>query len=125
MKRFLFLLIGILAPFYARAENVILMIGDGMGFNHLECAAHDKPLYIPTLPFKGSVRTASADFYITDSAAAATAYSCGYKTNNAFIGKFPNGDDCRTIADKAVLSGYAVGIYSTDYSNGATPSKEL
>ena len=43
----------------AHADNVILMIGDGMGANHLKCAAMDKPLYIPTLPTTGWVITKS------------------------------------------------------------------
>ncbi|MBR1778160.1 MAG: alkaline phosphatase [Alphaproteobacteria bacterium] len=120
MKKFLFLLIGIFLPTGVHADNFILMIGDGMGANHLKCAAKDKPIYIPTLPVKGSVHTRSADAEITDSAASATAYSCGQKTNNNFIAKLPNGDDCQTIAEKAIQKGLSVGIYSTDYSTSAT-----
>jgi len=106
----------------ARADNVILMIGDGMGANHLKCAAMDKPLYIPALPVKGLVTTKSADKEVTDSAASATAYACGQKTNNKFLGKLPNGNNCLTIAEEAVQKGLAVGIYSTDHKTGATPS---
>lgn len=122
MKKFLFFLISFLFPACAQAGNVILMIGDGMGFNHLKCAAEDRDLYIPTMPFEGSIRTYSANAEVTDSAASATAYSCGQKTNNDYLGKLPNGDDCQTIAEKAVKNGYAVGIYSTDKSTGATPA---
>ena len=104
------------------ADNVILMIGDGMGANHLKCAQMDKPLYIPTLPTKGSVHTYSSNSKITDSAASATAYSCGQKTNNHFLGKLPTGDNCLTIAEEAAQNDIAVGIYSTDHSTGATPS---
>ena len=104
------------------ADNVILMIGDGMGANHLKCAAQDKPLYLTNLPMKGKVHTRSASAEITDSAASATAYSCGQKTNNRFLGKLPNGDNCLTIAEEAVQNNIAVGIYSTDHSTGATPS---
>ncbi|MBR6412362.1 MAG: alkaline phosphatase [Alphaproteobacteria bacterium] len=110
------------ASLAAKADNVILMIGDGMGPNHLKCAGIDKPLYIPTLPVKGWVITKSADSEITDSAASATAYSCGYKTNNKYLGKLPDGKNCLTIAEEAERKGFAVGIYSTDYSTGATPS---
>ena len=122
MKTFLFFLISFLFPVCAQADNVILMIGDGMGFNHLKCAAEDRDLYLQTLPVEGRVSTYSADSEITDSAAAATAYSCGKKTNNHYLGKLPNGDSCQTIAEKAVKKGYAVGIYSTDALTGATPA---
>lgn len=122
MKNFLYFLIFFLYSVHANAGNVILMIGDGMGFNHLKCADKDKPLYILTIPIEGSVRTRSANAEVTDSAASATAYSCGQKTNNYFLGKLPDGEDCQTIAEKAVQNGYAVGIYSTDEATGATPA---
>ena len=111
-----------LFSFPTKAENVILMIGDGMGENHLKCAEKDKPIYIPTLPVKGTVQTRSANADVTDSAAAATAYACGRKTNNRFLGKLPDGKDCLTIAEELVTNGFSVGIYSTDFSTGATPS---
>ena len=38
------------------------------------------------------------------------------------LGKAPDGLNCLTIAEKAVQKGYAVGIYSSDYSTSATPS---
>lgn len=104
------------------ADSVILMIGDGMGANHLKCAENDKPLYITSLPIKGWVQTHSANNKITDSAASATAYSCGQKTNNYFLGKLPNGENCETISEEAVKKDIAVGIYSNDESTGATPS---
>ena len=122
MRTFLLVLFLVLFPLSVRANNVILMIGDGMGANHLKCAAKDKPLFLTTLPIKGHVRTRSADAEITDSAASATAYSCGKRTNNYFLGKLPDGKNCLTIAEKAVQKGYAVGIYSNDESTGATPS---
>lgn len=104
------------------ADNVILMIGDGMGTNHLRCAELDKPLYLTGFPVNGFVHTRSANSEVTDSAASATAYSCGKKTNNYYLGKLPNGEDCLTIAEEAIQKNLNVGIYSTDYSTGATPS---
>ena len=121
MRKFIFLLF-LLLPVVAMADSVILMIGDGMGFNHLKCANETKPVYILTLPIKGMVRTNSADSEITDSAASATAYSCGIKTNNRYLAKLPNKEECVTVAEEAVQKDIAVGIYSTDYSTGATPS---
>ena len=111
-----------LALIRASADSVILMIGDGMGSNHLKCAAFDKPLYLTSLPIRGDIHTRSADAVITDSAASATAYSCGQKTNNSFLGKLPDQKNCETIAEEAVRRNYAVGIYSNDKATGATPS---
>ena len=122
MKKLWLLTTLILLPTLSHADNVILMIGDGMGKNHIQCAEQDKPLYLTSLPSKGSVRTSSANSQVTDSAASATAYSCGQKTNNHFLGKTPDQKDCLSIAEEAIQNGYAVGIYSTDHATGATPS---
>lgn len=104
----------------ALASNVVLMIGDGMGFNHLKCANGD--LFMQTLPVKGKVETKSFDNATTDSSAAATAYACGKKTNNGWLSILPDGNKCLTIAEEAVQKGYFVGIVSTDIRTGATPS---
>lgn len=122
MKKLSLLLYSLFFACVARADNVILMIGDGMGANHLACAAADKPLYLSSLPVKGWVHTRSADNTVTDSAAAATAYACGGKTNNRMVGKRPDGHDCTTLAQEAVQHNFTVGIYSTDHATGATPS---
>ena len=122
MRKFLFLMFLLSCPVAAYADNVILMIGDGMGENHLKCADKAKPVYILSLPVKGTVYTRSANAEITDSAASATAYSCGKKTNNYYLAKLPNAKDCLTIAEEAVQQNMPVGIYSTDYATGATPS---
>ena len=106
----------------AGAGNVIFMLADGMGDNHIMCAQKDRPLYLNHLAVHGYVRTRSASHEITDSAASATAHSCGQKTNNGYLAKLPDASVCRTIAEEAVEKGLTVGIYSTDYETGATPS---
>lgn len=112
----------LLQPLPAQAKNIILMLGDGMGTQHLICAEKLRPLYLKSLPIAGKVHTRSYDNVITDSAASATAYACGQKTKNYYLGKLPNGTDCQTIAEKAIEKGLFVGIYSTDMSTGASPS---
>lgn len=114
------LLLGLSTPCFA--DNVILMMGDGMGYNHLKCANTDKPLYIYTLPVKGQVRTNSYKGKTTDSGASGTAYSCGIKTINGYLGKDPQGNNCTTIAEEAVQNNISVGIYSTDGEAGVTPA---
>lgn len=53
----------------------------------------------------GLVRTRASNSYVTDSAASATAYSCGIKSYNGAIGV---GDDfmpCGTVLEAAHLQG--------------------
>lgn len=119
MNKFAFVLTFFFS-FCALASNIILMVGDGMGFNHLKCAEGN--LFMETLPVKGKIETKSFDNATTDSSAAATAYACGQKTNNGWLSVLPNGKNCLTIAEEAIQKGYFVGIVSTDIRTGATPS---
>lgn len=104
------------------ANNVILMIGDGMGANQIMCTQKENDLFLNKLPRKGWVKTHSASHPVTDSAASATAYSCGIKTTNKYLAMNVDQKPCKTIAEQAVEKGYFVGIRSTDMSTGATPS---
>lgn len=122
MRFFIFLLLIVFNYAIAEAKNVILVMGDGMGYQHIQCAKRNKPIYFTSLPVEGWIHTKSADSNVTDSAASATAYSCGEKTNNGFLGKLPNNSNCKTIAEEAIEKGYSVGIYSTDSETGASPS---
>ena len=104
-------------------DNVILFIGDGMGYNHI---ANTKTFYrVDEYVFEKSpsceLRTASMSFSVTDSAAAATALATGNKTNNGAIGK-AQGVDVTSISEIAKQSGKKVGIITTDYLHGATPA---
>ena len=106
----------------AHAKSVILMIGDGMGYNHISCVAKDNDLFLAKHTANSSVITESADDIITDSAAAATAYACGIKTKNRFLGIDAQKNKCETIAEKAMNNNKNVFIISTDNEYGATPS---
>ena len=104
-------------------ENLILFIGDGMGYNHI---ANTKFFYRTNkLIFESSpscdIRTASMSSSVTDSAAGATALATGHKANNSEIGKAA-GVDVTSISEIAKNSGKKVGIITTDYLHGATPS---
>ena len=79
----------------AAVQNVILMIGDGMGFEQVKAASLYAYGEEGKLPFekyyRGEVTTHSADSYLnndhaTDSASSATAMATGQKTNNASCG---------------------------------------
>ena len=120
--RFLCFILCLMTSVSCFSGNVILMIADGMGDNHIRCAEKDRPLYLNHLPVHGMVKTRSASHEVTDSAASATAYSCGQKTTNGYLGKLPDAQVCKTIAEEAVEKGLPVGLYSTDHATGATPS---
>lgn len=123
MKKSCFLLLGILLfNTNAMADNVILMIGDGMGKNHIACTQKAKPLFLNTIKIKGEITTHSASHAVTDSAAGATAYACGLKTNNSYIGLDTNKKPCQTLAEMSVDKGYTTIIRTTDVITGATPS---
>ncbi|MBR5223833.1 MAG: alkaline phosphatase [Clostridia bacterium] len=109
-------------------KNIIFIIGDGMGVNDIETTeiySEEKfpfGLVINQIKNQGLSTTASADSKITDSAASATALSTGVKTNNGFIGKDPQGNDLKTMAELARECGKKVGIITNEDINGATPS---
>ncbi|MDR1726517.1 MAG: alkaline phosphatase, partial [Acidobacteriota bacterium] len=73
----------------ANVKNVIVFVGDGMGFNHLTAGeihlGHS--LSINRMPNKSAIQTYSLDNPVTDSAAGATALATGNKTNNGQIGR--------------------------------------
>lgn len=104
--------------------NVILMIGDGMGFNHVSAAtAKYGDLYFNVnADYKSSVTTFSRDvFGPTDSAAAATALATGRKTDNGKIAMY-GGKDLRSTTEIAMSLGMATGVIATEGVDGATPS---
>lgn len=123
MKKFIYpFLLAIYFNTPCLADNVILMIGDGMGKNHITCTAKTTPLFLPTLKIKGDVTTYSASHTITDSAAGATAYSCGLKTKNSYLALDSNKTPCETLAEMSVKNGFKTLIRTTDVITGATPA---
>lgn len=141
-----------LTPLPARAQspsnqtkpkNIILLIGDGWGFNHLE-AADDyqfgepgaqrfekefQPLAMSTFPFGSSYDPQAAwnDFQylregVTDSAAAATALATGHKTRNGIIGMDPDKNPMENAVEKAEKSGKATGVVTSVPLSHATPA---
>lgn len=104
--------------------NVILMIGDGMGFSHVSAAtAKYGDLFFDTqADYKGSVTTFSRDvFDPTDSAAAATALATGHKTDNGKVAMY-GGKDLASTTELAILLGMATGVIATEGVDGATPA---
>ena len=124
-------------------KNIILFIGDGMGFNTLKYGSYlyeqntkvpyTTPLPITggydqkeIIPFKfpnqGQSYTHSADADVTDSAAGGTALATGYKTYNGIIALDTDLKPIKTLAELAIEKGKKTAIITTDDRTGATPS---
>jgi len=109
------------------AKNVILLIGDGMGFAQVTAAriyhvGPDGDLNMDTLDYTGYVSTHSLNSLVTDSAAAGTALATGKKTNNRIISQSPTGKEYETILEVAKELGKATGIVTTARITHATPA---
>lgn len=104
-------------------KNVILIIGDGMGENHVDNAVTyfelDQPDFFENRV--GNLATHSLDNDVTDSAAAASALATGNKVNNGEISRH-DGKDLTSVSQLALLAGKKVGVVTTDTLDGATPA---
>ena len=107
-----------------KVKNVILMIGDGMGTGAVNVAhyANGGALTMTNLRTCGYVRTQSADDFTTDSAASGSAYACGQKTNNGYLGMTVEQEKMANLPEKLAPLGYVSGVVSTDDLHGATPA---
>lgn len=124
-------------------DNIILMIGDGMGHNQIaftemymgkiaELASYNYDGFIAeTFPNIGECTTysltdmkpnGSFDKTITDSAAAATALATGWKTRHEHLGVTAYGGSVKNIREVAAELGYKTAVIATEPSTGATPS---
>ena len=129
-----------LTPITKKAKNYIFLIGDGMGVMQTRLWEKHGPspkaeddatygysdgeniFYGEYLPYKGFSKTANVEGTITDSAAGGTALSTGYKTINGYVGRDQYENDIKNLSEIAWDMGKAVGIMSTEGSDGATPA---
>lgn len=110
-------------------KNVIYLIGDGMGFNHLEKAKNERniKLTMDTFEFKGESMTRSFTNEVTDSAAGGTALATGVRTYNGAIGVYPMDSldvfsHPKNLTELCLESGKMTGVITTDETSGATPA---
>jgi alkaline phosphatase len=126
-----------------RAQNVIYLLGDGMGRTHVTAGRErfygaEGKLAMETLPAQGHVSTyavekksgqpGQADFkpnLVTDSASAATAWASGVKTYNAALGVDAKGAVVPTMMELAKQAGYRTGNVSTAEVTDATPAAQM
>jgi len=112
-------------------RNLIFMVSDGMGPASLSMTRSFRQ-YSSGLPiddvlvldrhFIGSSRTRSSSSLVTDSAAGATAFSCGIKSYNGAIAMLSDFTPCGTVLEAAKKAGYMTGLVVTTDITDATPA---
>lgn len=112
------------AKFADKPENIIFIIGDGMGLAQVSAGlieTRDRSAfsYFPVIGFHKSY---SADHLVTDSAAGATAFSCGKKTDNEMIGVTPDSLPCPTLIETLYKQNWATGMVTSCSAPHATPA---
>lgn len=110
-----------------RPKNVILMIGDGMGLTQISAGMYmnGNSLNLEQFPVIGLHKTYSGNNLVTDSAAGATAFSCGVKTYNGAVGVDIDTFAVQTILEESEKNGYATGMVTTSTIVHATPASFL
>ena len=112
-------------PKQPKINNIIYMIGDGMGLTHVSMLELEEK-YAPTAFDRAQnialTRTYSANNRVTDSAASGTALATGYKTNNGWLGLAPDGTVVESIIAKAEKQNFATGLVATYAIQHATPA---
>lgn len=117
-----------------KAKYVFFFIGDGMAMSQIDATeiyksslngdnpANKGKLTFTAFPYQGMQSTHSADHFITESAAAATALASGTKTNNDVLGMDSSKKiKLKTMAEMAKEKGLKVGIVSSVSLDHATP----
>ncbi|MDP6908111.1 MAG: alkaline phosphatase [Flavobacteriales bacterium] len=104
--------------------NIIFLVGDGMGLSQMSSAYFfgEKEPNFSRFPVIGLSKTASGSHKITDSAAGATAFSCGLKTYNGAIGVDMDTNTVKTILEELSEVGWNTGLVSTSSITHATPA---
>ena len=115
--------------FDGNIKNVIFMIGDGMGFNHLEKTKKEREvsLVMDTFDIKGKSMTRSLSSDVTDSAAGGTALATGVRTGNGIVASYYFDKTSKFSYPKSLTelcreSGKMTGVITTDSTSGATPA---
>lgn len=113
-------------------KNIIIMFADGTAATQWEfgkySARHlrNESFAVTDVVFRegtvGMLSTHSLDAFVTDSAAAASAMSTGYKVNNYAISTAPDGKPYRTLMQAAKAQGKRIGLVTTATVYDASPA---
>eukprot|EP00058_Branchiostoma_floridae_P012708 XP_002598196.1 hypothetical protein BRAFLDRAFT_119115 [Branchiostoma floridae] len=125
------------------AKNVVLFLGDGMGVSTVTTArilkgqkagnpGEETVLAMDSLPYTAMSKTYNIDKQVPDSAACATAFLCGVKTNLGLLGldgratykncSSAKGHEVESIIEHAEKAGKSTGIVTTTRVTHATPA---
>ena len=115
-----------------KPKNIIILFADGTTNSQYEFGRYSSNLLrnksfavIDEVMTKGQyqlMKTESANYYVTDSAAAASAMSIGYKVNNGVISITPDGKSPPTLLERAKESGKRTGLITTAPIYDASPA---
>lgn len=116
----------------SKPKNIIILFADGTTASQYEFGRYSS-LLLRQQPFaitdvvmaKGHyqlMKTESANYFVTDSAAAASAMSTGFKVNNGAISVLPDGSKPLTLMQFAKNSGKRIGFISTAPIYDASPA---
>ena len=107
-------------------ENIIILIGDGMGLDYVSAnVVSDKDNPFVKFTSIGLSLTSSAKNLITDSGAGATALSTGYRSYNHAIGVDTLQKPLLNLLELAERSGKNSGVIATGSVTDATPASFL
>ncbi|MDE6489961.1 MAG: alkaline phosphatase [Muribaculaceae bacterium] len=114
----------------ASPKYIFYCIGDGMGPGAVMAAEtynrmvrkSTEPLLMMQFPVASMSTTYSADSPVTDSAAAGTALSSGYKTKNSMLGMNPDTVAVNSITVPLKEAGYGIGLLTNVCPDDATPA---
>lgn len=108
-----------------KVKNIILILGDGMGVNQVKVTemllGENRSLDLRSLTSVGEIITSCLDNYVTDSAAAATAYATGVKTVYERAGKDKDNNELKTILDYAHEAGKMTAVVTDKGLSDGTP----
>ncbi|MVM29225.1 alkaline phosphatase [Spirosoma sp. HMF4905] len=107
-----------------KPKNIILMVGDGMGTAQIFAGltANHGTLNLTRCTAIGFQKTQSADAFVTDSGAGATAFAIGKKAKNGAIGVDAQEKPQQTILETAKKNGLSTGLVVTCSITHATPA---
>lgn len=106
------------------AQNIILLIGDGMGLSQITAGMYlnENESVFERFPIVGLQKSYSGDNLVTDSAAGATSFASGVKTYNGAVGVDMEGNPVKTILEEVESRGMKTGLVTSSSIVHATPA---
>jgi alkaline phosphatase len=115
------------------AKNIIFLVSDGMSSGTLQMAdlmiqkkfqrhSHWIQAYLDGKISRGLMDTASLNSYVTDSAAASSAWGCGHRVRNGRLNVGPGDQNYKPIWQKFKGAGKGVGCVTSVPITHATPA---